>query len=116
MTDENEEVTVAVNEKVCPEFNSDRCSKEEDPFNVETSSLTNPVADSHLDFFQSDPFVGSDPFKDDPLGKLIHLVVILSKGQIHLHLTASSSSLLLILLPLQVLILSVKPAIAVTHR
>lgn len=51
MTDENEEVTVAVNEKVCPEFNSDRCSKEEDPFNVETSSLTNPVADSHLDFF-----------------------------------------------------------------
>uniref|UniRef100_A0AAA9SR26 Epidermal growth factor receptor pathway substrate 15 n=3 Tax=Bos TaxID=9903 RepID=A0AAA9SR26_BOVIN len=70
VTDENEEVTVAVNEKVCPEFNSDRCSKEEDPFNVETSSLTNPVADSHLDFFQSDPFVGSDPFKDDPFGKI----------------------------------------------
>ncbi|KAM9691939.1 epidermal growth factor receptor substrate 15 isoform 6-T6 [Dama dama] len=70
VTDENEEVTVAVNEKVCPEFNSDRHSKEEDPFNVETSSLTNPVADSNLDFFQSDPFVGSDPFKDDPFGKI----------------------------------------------
>lgn len=28
MTDENEEMTVAVNEKVCPEFNSDRRSKE----------------------------------------------------------------------------------------
>ncbi|KAJ1063916.1 hypothetical protein K5549_009228 [Capra hircus] len=42
----------------------------EDPFNVETSSLTNPVADSNLDFFQSDPFVGSDPFKDDPFGKI----------------------------------------------
>uniref|UniRef100_A0A8C2NW50 Epidermal growth factor receptor pathway substrate 15 n=1 Tax=Capra hircus TaxID=9925 RepID=A0A8C2NW50_CAPHI len=70
VTDENEEMTVAVNEKVCPEFNSDRRSKEEDPFNVETSSLTNPVADSNLDFFQSDPFVGSDPFKDDPFGKI----------------------------------------------
>uniref|UniRef100_A0A8C6DIR2 Epidermal growth factor receptor pathway substrate 15 n=1 Tax=Moschus moschiferus TaxID=68415 RepID=A0A8C6DIR2_MOSMO len=70
VTDENEEVTVAVNEKVCPEFNSDRCSKEDDPFNLETSSLTNPVADSNLDFFQSDPFVGSDPFKDDPFGKI----------------------------------------------
>uniref|UniRef100_A0A5G2QMQ0 Epidermal growth factor receptor pathway substrate 15 n=1 Tax=Sus scrofa TaxID=9823 RepID=A0A5G2QMQ0_PIG len=42
----------------------------EDPFNVESSSLTNPVADSNLDFFQSDPFVGSDPFKDDPFGKI----------------------------------------------
>lgn len=28
MTDENEVVTAAVNEKVCPEFNSDRHSKE----------------------------------------------------------------------------------------
>ncbi|XP_055257354.1 epidermal growth factor receptor substrate 15 [Moschus berezovskii] len=65
VTDENEEVTVAVNEKVCPEFNSDRCSKEDDPFNLETSSLTNPVADSNLDFFQSDPFVGN-PFGGDP--------------------------------------------------
>ncbi|XP_058408371.1 epidermal growth factor receptor substrate 15 isoform X4 [Diceros bicornis minor] len=70
VTDENEMVTTAVNEKVCPEFNSDRCSKEEDPFNVESSSLTDPVTDTNLDFFQSDPFVGSDPFKDDPFGKI----------------------------------------------
>ncbi|XP_057639475.1 epidermal growth factor receptor substrate 15 isoform X3 [Chionomys nivalis] len=42
----------------------------EDPFNVESSSLTDPVADTNLDFFQSDPFVGSDPFKDDPFGKI----------------------------------------------
>ncbi|XP_028345206.1 epidermal growth factor receptor substrate 15 isoform X3 [Physeter macrocephalus] len=69
VTDENEVVTTVVKEKVCPEFNSDRHSKEEDPFNVESSSLTNPVADSNLDFFQSDPFVGNDPFKDDPFGK-----------------------------------------------
>uniref|UniRef100_A0A9L0QXC9 Epidermal growth factor receptor substrate 15 n=1 Tax=Equus caballus TaxID=9796 RepID=A0A9L0QXC9_HORSE len=63
VTDENEVVTAAVNEKVCPEFNSDRHSKEEDPFNVESSSLTDPVADTNLDFFQSDPFVGTtDPF------------------------------------------------------
>ncbi|EPY84491.1 epidermal growth factor receptor pathway substrate 15-like protein [Camelus ferus] len=65
VTDENEVVTAAVNEKVCPEFNSARHSKEEDPFNVESSSLTNPVADSNLDFFQSDPFVGN-PFGGDP--------------------------------------------------
>uniref|UniRef100_A0A8C3YDA5 Epidermal growth factor receptor pathway substrate 15 n=1 Tax=Catagonus wagneri TaxID=51154 RepID=A0A8C3YDA5_9CETA len=70
VTDENEVVTATVNEKVCSEFNSDGHSKEEDPFNVESSSLTNPVADSNLDFFQSDPFVGSDPFKDDPFGKI----------------------------------------------
>ncbi|KAM5266225.1 epidermal growth factor receptor substrate 15 isoform 5-T5 [Hipposideros larvatus] len=78
VTDENEVVTSAVNEKVRPEFNSDRHSKEEDPFIVESSSLTDPVADTNLDFFQSDPFVGSnflvsylcciflDPFGGDP--------------------------------------------------
>ncbi|XP_069336055.1 epidermal growth factor receptor substrate 15 isoform X3 [Eulemur rufifrons] len=70
VTDENEVLTVAVNEEVCPEFDSDRHSKEEDPFNVDSSSLTDPVADTNLDFFQSDPFVGSDPFKDDPFGKI----------------------------------------------
>uniref|UniRef100_A0A452SRR1 Epidermal growth factor receptor pathway substrate 15 n=1 Tax=Ursus americanus TaxID=9643 RepID=A0A452SRR1_URSAM len=70
VTDDNEVATTAVNEKVCPEFNSDRHSKEGDPFNVESSSLTDPVADTNLDFFQSDPFVGSDPFKDDPFGKI----------------------------------------------
>uniref|UniRef100_A0A671E2C4 Epidermal growth factor receptor pathway substrate 15 n=1 Tax=Rhinolophus ferrumequinum TaxID=59479 RepID=A0A671E2C4_RHIFE len=70
VTDENEVVTAAVNEKLRPEFNNDRHSKEEDPFTVESSSLTDPVADTNLDFFQSDPFVGSDPFKDDPFGKI----------------------------------------------
>ncbi|XP_006147307.1 epidermal growth factor receptor substrate 15 [Tupaia chinensis] len=70
VTDENEVVTAAVDEKVCPEFDDDRHSKEENPFNVESSSLTDPVADTNLDFFQSDPFVGSDPFKDDPFGKI----------------------------------------------
>ncbi|XP_041594301.1 epidermal growth factor receptor substrate 15 isoform X2 [Vulpes lagopus] len=68
--DDNEVATTAVNEKVCPEFNTDRYSKEGDPFNAESSSLTDPVADTNLDFFQSDPFVGSDPFKDDPFGKI----------------------------------------------
>ncbi|KAF6108572.1 epidermal growth factor receptor pathway substrate 15 [Phyllostomus discolor] len=70
VTDESEVVTAAVNEKACPEFNRDSHSKEEDPFTVESSSLTDPVAETNLDFFQSDPFVGSDPFKDDPFGKI----------------------------------------------
>ncbi|KAG8518953.1 Epidermal growth factor receptor substrate 15 [Galemys pyrenaicus] len=70
VTDESEVISASVDDKVSPEFNSDRDSKEEDPFNVESSSLTDPVADSNLDFFQSDPFVGSDPFKDDPFGKV----------------------------------------------
>ncbi|XP_027258249.1 epidermal growth factor receptor substrate 15 isoform X3 [Cricetulus griseus] len=70
VTDENEVVTAAGNEKVSPRFDDDKHSKEEDPFNVESSSLTDPVADANLDFFQSDPFVGSDPFKDDPFGKI----------------------------------------------
>uniref|UniRef100_A0A2I3HUL6 Epidermal growth factor receptor substrate 15 n=1 Tax=Nomascus leucogenys TaxID=61853 RepID=A0A2I3HUL6_NOMLE len=56
VTDENEVIT-AVTEK-------------EDPFNVDSSLLTGPVADTNLDFFQSDPFVGSDPFKDDRFGKI----------------------------------------------
>ncbi|XP_021516482.1 epidermal growth factor receptor substrate 15 isoform X3 [Meriones unguiculatus] len=70
VTDENEVVTAAGNEKVSPRLEDDKHSKEEDPFNVESSSLTDPVADTNLDFFQSDPFVGSDPFKDDPFGKI----------------------------------------------
>ncbi|XP_053511427.1 epidermal growth factor receptor substrate 15 isoform X3 [Artibeus jamaicensis] len=70
VTDESEVVAAAVNEKVCPEFNRDSHSKEEHPFTVESSSLTDPVAETNLDFFQSDPFVGSDPFKDDPFGKI----------------------------------------------
>ncbi|XP_045147694.1 epidermal growth factor receptor substrate 15 [Echinops telfairi] len=70
MTDKKEVVTAADNEKDDSEFDSDKHPKEEDPFNVESSSLTDPAADSNLDFFQSDPFVGSDPFKDDPFGKI----------------------------------------------
>ncbi|XP_042530618.1 epidermal growth factor receptor substrate 15 isoform X1 [Dipodomys spectabilis] len=70
VTDENEVLTVTVNEKVSPEYDNDGHSKEEDPFNVDSSSLTEPAADTNLDFFQSDPFVGSDPFKDDPFGKI----------------------------------------------
>nr|XP_034358062.1 epidermal growth factor receptor substrate 15 isoform X1 [Arvicanthis niloticus] len=70
VTDESEIVTAADNEKVSPRFDDDKHSKEEDPFNVESSSLTDAVADTNLDFFQSDPFVGSDPFKDDPFGKI----------------------------------------------
>ncbi|XP_038189907.1 epidermal growth factor receptor substrate 15 isoform X2 [Arvicola amphibius] len=66
----NEVVTAAGNGKVSPSFDDDKPSKEDDPFNVESSSLTDPVADTNLDFFQSDPFVGSDPFKDDPFGKI----------------------------------------------
>ncbi|KAL2772552.1 epidermal growth factor receptor substrate 15 isoform A [Daubentonia madagascariensis] len=65
VTEENEVLTIAVNEEVCPEFDNDRHSKEEDPFNVDSSSLTDPVADTNLDFFQSDPFVGN-PFGGDP--------------------------------------------------
>ncbi|XP_028367133.1 epidermal growth factor receptor substrate 15 isoform X4 [Phyllostomus discolor] len=65
VTDESEVVTAAVNEKACPEFNRDSHSKEEDPFTVESSSLTDPVAETNLDFFQSDPFVGN-PFGGDP--------------------------------------------------
>nr|XP_051713734.1 epidermal growth factor receptor substrate 15 isoform X2 [Oryctolagus cuniculus] len=65
VTDENAVVAAAVTEKVCPEFDNERHSKEEDPFNAESSSLTDPVADTNLDFFQSDPFVGN-PFGGDP--------------------------------------------------
>uniref|UniRef100_A0A8C4KAR7 Epidermal growth factor receptor pathway substrate 15 n=1 Tax=Dromaius novaehollandiae TaxID=8790 RepID=A0A8C4KAR7_DRONO len=41
----------------------------EDPFNAESHPLPDLVSEASLDFFQSDPFVGSDPFKDDPFGK-----------------------------------------------
>ncbi|XP_031234024.1 epidermal growth factor receptor substrate 15 isoform X3 [Mastomys coucha] len=70
VTDESEVVTAADNEKASPRFDDDKHSKEEDPFNVESSPLTDAVADTNLDFFQSDPFVGNDPFKDDPFGKI----------------------------------------------
>ncbi|XP_018113905.1 epidermal growth factor receptor substrate 15 isoform X2 [Xenopus laevis] len=42
-----------------------------DPYDVNpVAPPAAPVHDPGLDFFQSDPFVGSDPFKDDPFGKI----------------------------------------------
>uniref|UniRef100_A0A8C0GKE1 Epidermal growth factor receptor pathway substrate 15 n=1 Tax=Chelonoidis abingdonii TaxID=106734 RepID=A0A8C0GKE1_CHEAB len=45
-------------------------NKKEDPFATEYHPLPDQVTEANLDFFQSDPFVGSDPFKDDPFGKV----------------------------------------------
>ncbi|XP_067157331.1 epidermal growth factor receptor substrate 15 isoform X3 [Apteryx mantelli] len=45
-------------------------TKKEDPFDAESHPLPDLVSEASLDFFQSDPFVGSDPFKDDPFGKI----------------------------------------------
>ncbi|XP_071606255.1 epidermal growth factor receptor substrate 15 isoform X7 [Heliangelus exortis] len=44
--------------------------KKEDPFDAESHPLPDLVSEASLEFFQSDPFVGSDPFKDDPFGKI----------------------------------------------
>ncbi|OCT82735.1 epidermal growth factor receptor substrate 15 isoform X2 [Xenopus laevis] len=42
-----------------------------DPYDVNADvPPTAPVHNPGLDFFQNDPFVGSDPFKDDPFGKI----------------------------------------------
>uniref|UniRef100_A0A8B9CC25 Epidermal growth factor receptor pathway substrate 15 n=1 Tax=Anser brachyrhynchus TaxID=132585 RepID=A0A8B9CC25_9AVES len=43
---------------------------QEDPFDAESHPLPDLVSEASLEFFQSDPFVGSDPFKDDPFGKI----------------------------------------------
>ncbi|XP_062437428.1 epidermal growth factor receptor substrate 15 isoform X3 [Rhea pennata] len=45
-------------------------TKKEDPFDAESHPLPDLVSEASLDFFQSDPFIGSDPFKDDPFGKI----------------------------------------------
>ncbi|XP_003220330.3 epidermal growth factor receptor substrate 15 [Anolis carolinensis] len=45
-------------------------TKKEDPFDEDSQQLSEQIAESSLDFFESDPFVGSDPFKDDPFGKI----------------------------------------------
>ncbi|XP_074008075.1 epidermal growth factor receptor substrate 15 isoform X3 [Numenius arquata] len=45
-------------------------TKKEDPFDAESRPLPDLVSEASLEFFQSDPFVGSDPFKDDPFGKI----------------------------------------------
>ncbi|KAM9283617.1 epidermal growth factor receptor substrate 15 isoform 4-T4 [Morus bassanus] len=44
--------------------------KKEDPFDAESHPLPDLVSEASLEFFQSDPFVGNDPFKDDPFGKI----------------------------------------------
>ncbi|XP_074953744.1 epidermal growth factor receptor substrate 15 isoform X4 [Phalacrocorax aristotelis] len=44
--------------------------KKEDPFDAEPHPLPDLVSEASLEFFQSDPFVGNDPFKDDPFGKI----------------------------------------------
>ncbi|XP_008944119.1 PREDICTED: epidermal growth factor receptor substrate 15 [Merops nubicus] len=45
-------------------------TEKEDPFDAESHPLPDLVSEGSLEFFQSDPFVGSDPFKDDPFGKI----------------------------------------------
>ncbi|XP_044285914.1 epidermal growth factor receptor substrate 15 isoform X2 [Varanus komodoensis] len=52
------------------EISSPDVTKKEEPFNEETQQLSDQITGSNLDFFESDPFVGSDPFKDDPFGKI----------------------------------------------
>nr|XP_020643797.1 epidermal growth factor receptor substrate 15 [Pogona vitticeps] len=45
-------------------------TKKEDPFDEESDQVSGQTTGSNIDFFESDPFVGSDPFKDDPFGKI----------------------------------------------
>uniref|UniRef100_A0A8D0DYG7 Epidermal growth factor receptor pathway substrate 15 n=1 Tax=Salvator merianae TaxID=96440 RepID=A0A8D0DYG7_SALMN len=49
-------------------------TKKEDPLDKEShelpDQLSTQISGSNLDFFESDPFIGSDPFKDDPFGKI----------------------------------------------
>ncbi|XP_078074682.1 epidermal growth factor receptor substrate 15 isoform X2 [Mustelus asterias] len=45
-------------------------AEKEDPFDMKATEYSNTVPDPNLDFFQTDPFTGSDPFKDDPFGKV----------------------------------------------
>ncbi|XP_072430379.1 epidermal growth factor receptor substrate 15 isoform X4 [Chiloscyllium punctatum] len=47
-------------------------AEKDDPFDpiVTKTTNNNSIPDSNLDFFQTDPFTGSDPFKDDPFGKV----------------------------------------------
>ncbi|XP_014454184.1 epidermal growth factor receptor substrate 15 isoform X2 [Alligator mississippiensis] len=63
------ETTQAVMEEE-KETPTENITKKEEPFDEESPPLPDPVTEANLDFFQSDPFVGSDPFKDDPFGKI----------------------------------------------
>ncbi|XP_051481155.1 epidermal growth factor receptor substrate 15 isoform X4 [Apus apus] len=60
-------VSVVEEEKETP---AAAATKKEDPFDAESHPLPDLVSEASLEFFQSDPFVGSDPFKDDPFGKI----------------------------------------------
>ncbi|XP_040421730.1 epidermal growth factor receptor substrate 15 isoform X6 [Cygnus olor] len=63
------ETTAAVVEEE-KEIPAATITKKEDPFDAESHPLPDLVSEASLEFFQSDPFVGSDPFKDDPFGKI----------------------------------------------
>uniref|UniRef100_A0A8C3RX25 Epidermal growth factor receptor pathway substrate 15 n=1 Tax=Chelydra serpentina TaxID=8475 RepID=A0A8C3RX25_CHESE len=52
------------------QINHESPVSKEDPFATESHPLPDQVTEANLAFFQSDPFVGSDPFKDDPFGKV----------------------------------------------
>ncbi|XP_048458051.1 epidermal growth factor receptor substrate 15 [Rhincodon typus] len=45
-------------------------AEKDDPFDPVVMKTTNSIPDPNLDFFETDPFTGSDPFKDDPFGKV----------------------------------------------
>ncbi|XP_048395435.2 epidermal growth factor receptor substrate 15 isoform X2 [Stegostoma tigrinum] len=45
-------------------------AEKDDPFDPVAMKTTNSIPDPNLDFFETDPFTGSDPFKDDPFGKV----------------------------------------------
>ncbi|XP_061859240.1 epidermal growth factor receptor substrate 15 isoform X3 [Colius striatus] len=63
------ETTASVVEKE-KETSAATVTKKEDPFDADSHPLPDLVSEASLEFFQSDPFVGSDPFKDDPFGKI----------------------------------------------
>ncbi|XP_067893248.1 epidermal growth factor receptor substrate 15 isoform X2 [Heterodontus francisci] len=45
-------------------------AEKENLFDMKATEYSNTIPDPNLDFFQTDPFTGSDPFKDDPFGKV----------------------------------------------
>uniref|UniRef100_A0A8C5THY2 Epidermal growth factor receptor pathway substrate 15 n=1 Tax=Malurus cyaneus samueli TaxID=2593467 RepID=A0A8C5THY2_9PASS len=59
-----------VEEKETPAATVTKKVSLEDPFDAESHPLPDLVSEASLEFFQSDPFVGNDPFKDDPFGKI----------------------------------------------
>uniref|UniRef100_UPI00398E7CDA epidermal growth factor receptor substrate 15 isoform X1 n=1 Tax=Pristiophorus japonicus TaxID=55135 RepID=UPI00398E7CDA len=53
-----------------PEIQQPSLTEKEDPFDVKATEYSHTIPDPNLDFFQTDPFTGNDPFKDDPFGKV----------------------------------------------